>query len=79
MKNEAMELINFLCREDNAMANASYIGYFSPVDSINRELVEEGELPDLLPSEEDMENMEVFHDPGDDISKFDALWTAVKG
>jgi len=79
MQAEAMQFIDYLCREDIAERNAAYIGYFSPIEGITEGLIEEGELPDLLPTEEQMENMDIFRDAGDRMAEFDKTWTAVKG
>nr|MDD6335517.1 ABC transporter substrate-binding protein [bacterium] len=72
---EAEQFINFLCREDIAKRNAEYIGYFSPVKGVTEGLVEDGTLPDILPAEDSYDTLEAFLDPGEDISKFDLLWT----
>ena len=79
MQDEAHAFINYLCRKSVAEKNAEYIGYFSPIDSISRALVQDGTLPDLLPTAAQMEKMECFHDLGENRRKFDEMWTAVKG
>lgn len=74
----AEKFINFLTRPDIAAKNADYMGYSSPVP----EAVEM--LPDDLrnssvayPTNDMIENTEIFKDPTDIIGEYDRIWTDI--
>lgn len=77
-KEGAEAFINFMARPDIAARNTDYIGYSTPItDAIEL-------LPDDIknskvayPSDEEIENTEIFKDPADIISEYDRIWTEV--
>ena len=78
-KEGAEKFINFLCRPDIAARNTDYIGYSTPIP----EAIEM--LPDDIknsrvayPSDEEIENVEIFKDPTDIISEYDDIWTTLQ-
>ncbi|MCL2433700.1 MAG: ABC transporter substrate-binding protein [Clostridia bacterium] len=80
MKDAAHQFIDFLCRQEIAEMNAAYIGYFSPVMGVTEQLIEDGDLPGLLPTMEQMANMEPFRDASDEqATRLDEMWTQIKG
>ena len=78
-KAEAEEFINFMTRPDIAKKNVEYIGYASPIPEVVRQLPSEVQT-DIAsyPSAELLKNSEFFHDLGDNLSKYDKVWTEVK-
>ncbi|MCT4688531.1 MAG: ABC transporter substrate-binding protein [Vallitalea sp.] len=79
-KKEAEMFLNFLCREDIALANVNYIGYSTPHVGAKKLLPKE-----LLnnkasyPPEEVLKRCEVFIDLGPTITKmYNDKWTEVK-
>ncbi len=78
-KAEAEEFINFMTRPDIAKKNVEYIGYASPIPEVVRQLPPEVQA-DIAsyPSEALLKNAEFFHDLGDNLSKYDKVWTEVK-
>ena len=78
-KKDAELFIDFLCRPDIAARNTKYIGYSTP----NKEALKE--LPKKItedkvayPSDEEIENCEIFNDPGKFVKEYDRIWTEVK-
>ena len=78
-KDGAEKFINFMCRPDIAARNTDYIGYSTPIP----EAIEM--LPDDIknsrvayPSDEEIENVEIFKDPTDIISEYDKIWTELQ-
>ncbi len=75
----AEAFINFMLRPDNAAQNSEYV-YYSIPSSAGRALLDE-ELRDsevAYPGLEELERLEVFHDPGPYIKLYDDLWQDVK-
>ncbi len=77
-KEDAQKFINFMTRPDIAALNADYIGYSSPIP----EAVEM--LPDEIknslvgyPTDDMLENTEIFKDPQDILSEYDRIWTEI--
>lgn len=78
-KELAEEFINFMNRPEIAAKNAEYIGYSTP-NAAAREL-----LPDYMknsrvayPSDEDIENTEIFLDVKDMLTIYDEIWLEIK-
>lgn len=78
-KELAEEFINFMTRTDIAYKNTDYIGYSTPHTEAKSQLD-----PELLndkaayPSNEELENCEVFEDLSASASEYDRIWTEVK-
>ena len=77
-KDGAEKFIDFMSRPDIAARNTDYIGYSTPIP----EAVEL--LPDDIknskvayPSDEEIENTEIFKDPKDIIKIYDRIWTEI--
>ena len=60
-KTAAEKYIDFMCREDIALANAEYIGYASPISAVVDELDDEVKGEFFYPSEEKLSTCEVFY------------------
>ena len=78
-KEGAEKFINFMTRPDIAARNTDYIGYSTPIP----EAIEM--LPDDIknsrvayPSDEEIENVEIFKDPTDILSEYDKIWTELQ-
>jgi len=79
MQDEAARFIDFMCREDIALMNAEYIGYFSPIGTITEDLIAAGDQPDLLPTQAERDLMVAFTDPSQALREaMDKMWTSVK-
>ena len=77
-KEGAEKFIDFLSRPDIAAKNANYIAYSSPIPEAVKLLPDE--LRNSLvayPTDEMIENTEVFKDPTDIISEYDRIWTDI--
>ncbi len=74
----AEQFINFMTRPDIAAMNADYIGYSSPVSEAVKMLDEEIQNSMVAyPTDEMLQNTEVFKDPQDIISEYDRIWTEI--
>ena len=75
-KSAAEKYINFMCREDVALANAEYIGYASPISAVKEELDEEVTGEFFYPSDEKLKNeCEVFNRLSDETNTYlSAKW-----
>jgi len=74
----AEQFIDFMTRPEIAAMNADYIGYSSPIPEAVEMLDEEIQnSPVAYPSDEMLENTEVFKDPQDIISEYDRIWTEI--
>ncbi|MGM0395505.1 MAG: ABC transporter substrate-binding protein [Bacillota bacterium] len=74
----AEQFINFMTRPDIAAMNADYIGYSSPVSEAVEMLDEEIQNSMVAyPTDEMLQNTEVFKDPQDIISEYDRIWTEI--
>ena len=69
-KSAAEKYINFLCREDIALANAEYIGYASPISAVVEELDDELKTEFYYPTEEKLAECEVYYQLSDETNKF---------
>lgn len=76
---EAEEFLNFMTRPDIAKRNVEYIGYATPLPSVQKQL-DEAVQKDIAayPAAEILKNTEVFDDLGDNLPKYDKAWTKVK-
>lgn len=77
---EAAELfINFMCDPEIAFLNADYIKYSSPHSEVKKMLDEELVNDEAFyPSDETLENCEVFIDLGENLKLYDRVWTEFK-
>lgn len=74
----AEKFINFMTRPDIAAMNADYIGYSSPIPEAIQLLPEEVQKSEVAyPSDEKLENTEIFMDPKDIIGEYDRIWTEI--
>lgn len=78
-KELAEEFINFMNRPEIAAKNTEYVGY----STANIKALEY--LPDYIrnsnvayPSDEELQNVEIFKDPKDFLSVYDEIWLEVK-
>lgn len=78
-KELAEEFINFMNRPEIAAKNTEYVGY----STANIKALEY--LPDYIrnsnvayPSDEELQNVEIFKDPKDFLSVYDEIWVEVK-
>lgn len=79
-KEGAEAFINFLSRPDVAAKNVNYIGYSTPIPEAKELLSEEDKTsPVAYPSDEVIENTEIFKDPADIIKVYDEIWTDIQG
>ncbi len=78
-KELAEKFINFMTRPGIALKNTEFIGYSSP-NSGTIELLDDEIRNDQVayPSDEVIENCEIFLDPGDFIGEYDRIWTEIK-
>ncbi|WP_223377806.1 PotD/PotF family extracellular solute-binding protein [Schnuerera sp. xch1] len=78
-KELAEEFINFLNRPEIAARNTEYIGYSTP-NTAAKELLPKEVINDKVayPSDEELENTEVFLDLKDMLKVYDELWLEIK-
>lgn len=77
-KEDAEKFINFMTRPDIAAMNADYIGYSSPIPEAIELLPEEVQNSQVAyPTDEKLENTEIFMDPKDIIGEYDRIWTEI--
>lgn len=69
-KSAAEKYIDFMCREDIALANAEYIGYASPISAVVDELDDEVKGEFFYPSEEKLATCEVFYQLSDETNTY---------
>ena len=70
-KSAAEKYIDFMCREDVALANAEYIGYASPISAVKEELDEDATTEFVYPSDEKLRNdCEVFNRLSDETNTY---------
>ncbi len=74
----AHKFINFMTDPENAAANSEYIGYSTPneaaLDLLPEEMINSSVA---YPSQEVIDNCEIFRDPGEFISVYNRIWTEV--
>lgn len=77
-KDLAEKFINFMLRPEISAKNADYIGYSTPLSSA-RELLPDDIKNSLVayPTDDMIENVEVFKDPTDIIVEYDRIWTEI--
>jgi spermidine/putrescine transport system substrate-binding protein len=74
----AHKFINFMTDPENAAANSEYIGYSTPNEAALELLPDEMINSDVAyPSQEIIDNCEIFRDPGEFISVYNRIWTEV--
>ncbi len=75
----AMQFIDFMLRPENAARNTEYVGYSSPnvegVKLLDKTLQSD---PVAYPDLSQLEQSEVFSDPGDFIEVYNRVWTEIK-
>jgi spermidine/putrescine transport system substrate-binding protein len=78
-KKEAELFINFMCETEIAYINTDYIGYSTPHIEAKKMLPEEI-LNDrtAYPTDEELENCEVFESLSDFVKEYDRIWTEIK-
>ncbi len=69
-KSAAEKYIDFMCREDIALANTEYIGYASPMSCVVEQLDEEATGEFFYPSDEKLAECEVFYALSDETNAF---------
>lgn len=69
-KSAAEKYIDFMCRQDIAVANIEYIGYASPMSCVVEELDEELTGEFYYPSEEKLAECEVFYQLSNETNTF---------
>ena len=74
----AEKFIDFMLRPDISAKNADYIGYSSPIPEAV-ELLPEDMQSSLVayPTDDMIENVEIFKDPSDIIKEYDRIWTEI--
>lgn len=76
---EAEMFINYLCETDIAFRNTDYIGYSTP--QVEAKKMVDPELlndPAAYPSDEEIEDCEVFEDLSSTLEVYDRIWTEIK-
>ena len=78
-KKEAEQFINFMCEPEIAFRNTDYIGYSTPHTEAKK-MLDPAILNDktAYPTDEDLENCEVFEALSDVIKEYDRIWTEIK-
>ncbi|MBU5676633.1 ABC transporter substrate-binding protein [Alkaliphilus sp. MSJ-5] len=78
-KELAEKFINFMTRPEISLKNVEYIGYSTP-NTGTVELLDEEVANDEVayPSDEVIENCEIFLDPSDFLKEYDRIWTEIK-
>jgi len=78
-KKLAEQFINFMCEPEIAFKNTDYIGYSTPHTEAKKMLDPEiANDRTAYPTDEDLENCEVFEALTDIIKEYDRVWTEVK-
>lgn len=78
-KELAQEFINFMTRPEIALKNTEYIGYSTPNTGTLELLDEETRNNEVAyPSDDTIENCEIFLDPSDFLQEYDRIWTEIK-
>jgi spermidine/putrescine transport system substrate-binding protein len=75
-KEGAEKFIDFMTRPDISAKNTEYIGYSTPIPEAKELLTDE--IKNSLvayPTDEMIENTEIFKDPTDIIGEYDRIWT----
>ncbi|MBN2286990.1 MAG: ABC transporter substrate-binding protein [Tissierellales bacterium] len=77
-KEVAEKFINFLCEKENTLRNIDYVWY----STVHTEAIKEVEEflfdnPGFNPSQETINNTEMFRDLGTNINLYDKVWTEV--
>lgn len=72
-KSAAEKYINFMCREDIALANAEAIGYCSPISSVVEKLDEEFVDDYYYPTDEKLAKCEVYNQLSDETNAYLSL------
>jgi len=77
-KEEAEQFINFMSRPEIALKNTEYVGY-STTNKETMKILDPEILnnPTAYPSDNIINNCEVFKDPGEFIREFDRIWTEI--
>ncbi len=78
-KKEAEMFINFMSRPEIALKNTEYIGY-STTNKETMKLLDSDIINNEVayPSDDIINNCEVFLDPGEFIKEYDRIWTDIK-
>lgn len=75
----AEKFIDYLCRPEVAAKNAEYLlGYTSPIDAAKELLPEELRKSEVAyPDYSKLPKLEAFKDLGDNVQKYDKIWTEI--
>lgn len=77
-KEAAMKFIDFMCRTDIAAMNRDFINYSTPQAEVFESLSDEIKNdPSQYPSQETLDNSEVFADLGESVAYYEDLWVRV--
>ena len=77
-KEEAQKFIDFMCREDIAEMNRSYINYSTPQTQVYDALPEEIQSDPLYYADDEIiANSEVFVDLGETVAYYEELWVRI--
>lgn len=77
-KDNAMKFIDFLLRAESSAKNVEYIGYSTPIPEALEILGDEYKNNHIInPDLDSLPPMEIFVDPEDIISEYDAIWLEV--
>lgn len=77
-KDGAEKFIDFMSRPDIAARNTDYIGYSTPIPEAVQFLPDDIKNSKVAyPSDEEIENTEIFKDPKDIIQIYDRIWTEI--
>lgn len=76
---EAKLFIDYMCRKDVSLKNVEYVQYSTPNVAIMDDLSEElKSIPYAYPSDEVLDNCEVFVDPGAFVEEYNRAWVEIK-
>lgn len=77
-KEGAEKFINFMARPDIALKNTEYIGYSTPIEPAIAMLDDEIKNSSVAyPTDEEIENTEMFKDLADILVEYDRIWTEI--
>lgn len=77
-KEGAEKFINFMLRPDIAAKNSDYIGYSTPIPAAVEMLPDDIRNSKVAyPTDDMIENTEIFKDPMDIIHEYDRIWTEI--
>ncbi|MBN2897809.1 MAG: ABC transporter substrate-binding protein [Clostridia bacterium] len=76
---EAKLFIDYMSRPDVALKNVEYVQYSTPnVEAVKNLSDELKSIPYAYPSDEELDNCEVFVDPGTFVEEYNKAWVEIK-